>query len=189
MEEAREKKYLEIPLSKILKFRPYRRLLFCIYILFSHDEITIEEIQQKLNSPETFENFKKLWWISIRYLMEKETLISFENWKRCVADNPSVIEFLYNHRKKRQNFSRTINSWTPVRENYFTSDFRRVKMANSRDPRMAKVYDKKSIYYHCVSLKKLLSQEEQALMQPLEDSLRQQDKQVEAPLWRMSLLS
>ena len=49
-------------------------------------------------------------------------------------------------------------------------------MANSRDPRMAKVYDNKSIYYHCVSLKKLLSQEEQALMQPLEDSLRQQDK-------------
>ena len=49
-------------------------------------------------------------------------------------------------------------------------------MANSRDPRMAKVYDKKSIYYHCVSLKKLLSQDEQALMQPLEDSLRQQDK-------------
>ena len=49
-------------------------------------------------------------------------------------------------------------------------------MANSRDPRMAKVYDKKSIYYQCVSLKKLLSQEEQALMQPFEDSLRQQDK-------------
>ena len=49
-------------------------------------------------------------------------------------------------------------------------------MANSRDPRMAKVYDKKSIYYHCLSLKKLLSQEEQALMQPLEDSMRQQDK-------------
>ena len=49
-------------------------------------------------------------------------------------------------------------------------------MSNIRDPRMAKVYDKKSIYYHCVSLKKLLSQEEQALMQPLEDTLRQQDK-------------
>ena len=63
-----------------------------------------------------------------------------------------------------------------MRENHFTSDFRRVNMANSRDPRMAKVYDKKSIYYHCVSLKKLLSQDEQALMQPLEDSLRQQDK-------------
>ena len=63
-----------------------------------------------------------------------------------------------------------------MRENHFTSDFQRVRMANSRDPRMAKVYDKKSIYYHCVSLKKLLSQEEQALMQPLEDSLRQQDK-------------
>ena len=67
-----------------------------------------------------------------------------------------------------------------MRENHFTSDFRRVKMANSRDPRMAKVYDKKSIYYHCVSLKKLLSQEEQALMQPLEGSLTQ----VEATLWR-----
>ena len=63
-----------------------------------------------------------------------------------------------------------------MRENHFTSDFQRVKMSNSRDPRLAKVYDKKSIYYHCVSLKKLLSQEEQALMQPLEDSLRQQDK-------------
>ena len=41
---------------------------------------------------------------------------------------------------------------------------------------MAKVFDKKSIFCHCVSLKKHLSQEEQALMQPLEDSLRQQDK-------------
>ena len=59
----------------------------------------MEEIQKKLNSPETFEDFKKLWWISISYLMEKETLITFENWKRCVADNPSVIEFLYNHRR------------------------------------------------------------------------------------------
>ena len=63
-----------------------------------------------------------------------------------------------------------------MRENHFTSDFRRVKMTNSRDPRIAKVYDKKSIYYHCVSLKKLLSLEDQALMQPLEDSFRQQDK-------------
>ena len=98
MEEAREKK-MEIPLSKILKFRPYRRLLFCIFILFSHDEITIEEIKQKLNSPESFEDFKRLWWISIRYLMEKE--ITFENWKICVANNPSVIEFLYNHRRDR----------------------------------------------------------------------------------------
>ena len=53
MDEAREKKSFEIPLSKILKFRPLRRLLFCIYVLFSHDEITLEEIQQKLNSPET----------------------------------------------------------------------------------------------------------------------------------------
>ena len=41
---------------------------------------------------------------------------------------------------------------------------------------MSKVYDMKSFCYHCVSLMKLLSQEEQALMQPLEDTLRQQDK-------------
>ena len=94
MEEARENKYLEIPLSKILKFRPYRRLLFCIYILFSHDEITIEEIQQKLNSPESFEDFKKLWWISISYLTEKETLITFENWKNSVS---SMIVEKFNH--------------------------------------------------------------------------------------------
>ena len=33
--------------------------------------------------------------------MEKETLITFENWKRCVADNPSVIEFLYNRRRDK----------------------------------------------------------------------------------------
>ena len=33
--------------------------------------------------------------------MEKETLITIENWKRCVADNPIVIEFLYNHRRER----------------------------------------------------------------------------------------
>ena len=103
MEEAREKKYLEIPLSKILKFRPYRRLLFCIYILFSHDEITIEEIQQKLNSPESFEDFMKLWWISISNLMEKETLITFENWKNSVSsmivekfNHTRIIEFLLN---------------------------------------------------------------------------------------------
>ena len=49
-------------------------------------------------------------------------------------------------------------------------------MANSRNPRMPKVFDKKSIYYHDVSLKKLLSEEEKDLMQPLEDFLRQQDK-------------
>ena len=30
--------------------------------------------------------------------MEKGTLVTFENCKRFVADNPSVIEFLYNNR-------------------------------------------------------------------------------------------
>ena len=42
--------------------------------------------------------------------------------------------------------------------------------------RPGKVYDMKNFCYHCVSLMKLLSQEEQALMQLLEDTLRQQDK-------------
>ena len=135
----------------------------------------MEEIQQILNSPETFEDFIKLWWISISYLMEKETLITFENWKRCVADNPSVIKFLYKHRRGGT-FPGLLLLGTPLAENHLTSDFQRVKMANSRDPRMDNVYDKKSIYYHCVSLKKLLSEETQALLQPLEDFLRQQDK-------------
>ena len=42
------------------------------------------------------------------------------------------------------------------------------------DPRMTKVEDTKSIYYQYSSLKKLLSEEDIQLMQPLEDSLKQQ---------------
>ena len=63
-----------------------------------------------------------------------------------------------------------------MREKHFIFYFLRLKIANNRDPRMTKIYDKKSIYYHCVSLKYILSEEEQALMQPLEDSFRQQEK-------------
>ena len=100
MEEARERIFGNSTFRDF-EVQTLSRLLFCIYIIVSHNEITIEEIQQKLNSPETFEDFKRLWWISIRYLTEKETLITFDNWKRCVADNPSVIEFLYNHRRDR----------------------------------------------------------------------------------------
>ena len=44
----------------------------------------------------------------------------------------------------------------------------------STDPRMTKVKDPKSIYYQYSSLKKLLSEEDIQLMQPLEDSLKQQ---------------
>ena len=46
----------------------------------------------------------------------------------------------------------------------------------STDPRMTKVEDPKSIYYQYSSLKKLLSEEDIQLMQPLEDSLKQQDQ-------------
>ena len=42
------------------------------------------------------------------------------------------------------------------------------------DPRMTKVEDPKSIYCQYSSLKKLLSEEDIQLMQPLEDSLKQQ---------------
>ena len=42
------------------------------------------------------------------------------------------------------------------------------------DPRMTKTEDPKSIYYQYSSLKKLLSEEDIQLMQPLEDSLKQQ---------------
>ena len=44
------------------------------------------------------------------------------------------------------------------------------------DPRMTKVKDPKSIYYQYSSLKKLLSEEDIQLMQPVEDSLKQQDQ-------------
>ena len=40
---------------------------------------------------------------------------------------------------------------------------------NPTDPRMTKVEDPKSIYYQYSSLKKLLSEEDIQLMQPLED--------------------
>ena len=42
------------------------------------------------------------------------------------------------------------------------------------DPRMTKAEDPKSIYYQYSSLKKLLSKQDIQLMQPLEDSLKQQ---------------
>ena len=68
---SEEKKYYEVCLAQMLKFRPYRKLLFCIYLLFSHDNITQEEIQQTLNNSETFEDFKRLWCTSIKHRMEK----------------------------------------------------------------------------------------------------------------------
>ena len=67
-----QKRYFEISLAQILKFIPYRKLLFCVYLMFSHKDITPEDIQQNLNKPESFEDFKRLWWSSIRYMMEKE---------------------------------------------------------------------------------------------------------------------
>ena len=63
---SEEKKYYEVSLAQILKFTPYRKLLFCIYLLFSHENITQEEIQQNLYNSETFEDFKRLWCASIK---------------------------------------------------------------------------------------------------------------------------
>ena len=54
-----QKRYFEISQAQILKFMHYRKLLFCVF-------------QQNLNKPESFEDFKRLWWSSIRYMMEKE---------------------------------------------------------------------------------------------------------------------
>ena len=97
-----QKRYFEISLAQILKFIPYRKLLFCVYLMFSHKDITPEDIQQNLNKPESFEDFKRLWWSSIRYMMEKEsTFITYDNWKKFVAENPKVIEFLYKHRRSQ----------------------------------------------------------------------------------------
>lgn len=90
-----EKKWFEVPLTQVIKFKPYRRLLLCIYILFSHEDISMEEIQMKLNEKETFEDFKKLWWTCAKYKLLEDSVITFENWKKSVADNPKVIEFLH----------------------------------------------------------------------------------------------
>ena len=97
---SEEKKCYEVSLAQILKFRPYRNLLFCIYILFSHDNITQEEIQQTLNNSETFKDFKILWCTRITHRMEKHSsIISYENWQRCVSNNQKVIELFYKHRR------------------------------------------------------------------------------------------
>ena len=70
---SEEKKYFEVFLAQVLKFRSYRKLLFCIVLLFSHDDITQEEIQQNLNNSETFEHFKRLRCTSIKHMMEKQS--------------------------------------------------------------------------------------------------------------------
>ena len=83
MEHAKcfeEKSYFKVSLAPVLKFRPYRKLLFCIYLMFLHQDITQDEIRQKLNNIESFEDFKRLWFTSIRYLMEKDSsIITYEN--------------------------------------------------------------------------------------------------------------
>ena len=97
---SEEKKYFEVSLTLVLKFKPYRKLRFCMFLLFSHDDITQEDIQQNLNNSETFEDFKRLWCTSIKHLMEKQSSTkTYENWKRCVSNNPNVIKFLYKHRR------------------------------------------------------------------------------------------
>ena len=96
---SEEKKYYEVSLAQSLKFRSYRKLLFRIFLLFSHENITQEEIQQNLNNSKTFEGFKRLWCTNIKHRMEKQSsIITYENWKRCVSNNPKVIEFLHKHR-------------------------------------------------------------------------------------------
>ena len=103
MEQAtcfEEKPYFEVPLAQVLKFRPYRKLLFCIYLMFLDEDITQDEIRQKLNNIDSFDDFKRLWWTSIWYFMEIDSsIITYENWKRCVANSTKVIEFLYKHRR------------------------------------------------------------------------------------------
>ena len=172
---SEEKKYYEVSLAQVLKFRPYRKLLFCIYLLFSHENTTQEEIQQNLNNYETFQDFKRLWCTSIKHRMENESsFIAYENWKRCVSNNPRVIEFLYNHRRNAT--PQGVLSLERSHLDHFTSDYQGVNMSSNKstDPRMTKVKDPKSIYYQYSSLKKLLSEEDIQLMQPLEDSLKQQ---------------
>ena len=86
MEQAKcfeEKSYFEVSLAQVLKLRPYRKVLLCIYLMFLHQDITQDEIRQKLNTIESFEDFKRLWYTRIKYLMEKSSsIITYENWKK-----------------------------------------------------------------------------------------------------------
>ena len=72
---SEENKYYEVSLAQVLKFRPYKKLLFRIYLLFSHENISQEEIQQILNDSETFKDFKRLWCTSIKHRMENQSII------------------------------------------------------------------------------------------------------------------
>ena len=96
-----DKKWFEVPLSQVLKFRPYRKLLTCVYLLFSHENISPEETQSKLNEQETFEDFQKLWWSCAKYKLNEDTGITFENWQSCIANNPEVINFLLSKTRRR----------------------------------------------------------------------------------------
>ncbi len=96
-----DKKWFEVPLSQVLKFRPYRKLLTCVYLLFSHENISPEETQSKLNEQETFEDFQKLWWSCAKYKLSEDTGITFENWQSCIANNPEVINFLLSKTRRR----------------------------------------------------------------------------------------
>ena len=95
-----EKKWLEIPLTQILRFKPYRKLLVCIYILYSHENITLDEIQMKLNTEEYFKDFKRLWCSCAKKELSEDTVFTFDNWKRHVANNSKVVDYL--HSKTRR---------------------------------------------------------------------------------------
>ena len=95
-----EKKWLEIPLTQILRFKPYRKLLVCVYILYSHENISLDEIQMKLNTEEYYKDFKRLWCSCAKQELSEDTVFTFENWKRHVANNSKVIDYL--HSKTRR---------------------------------------------------------------------------------------
>ena len=49
MEQAKcfeEKSYFEASLAQVLKFRPYRKVLLCIYLMFLHQDITHNELDK-----------------------------------------------------------------------------------------------------------------------------------------------
>lgn len=83
------------PLTEVMTYSAYKKLLELIFILFKQSDISKDEIKQFLNRRELFKDFKYLWLISSRHNVKKNKDFNFENWKTLVANNPEVIDYLY----------------------------------------------------------------------------------------------
>lgn len=83
---------------------------------------------------------------------KSRTILTFENWKRNVANNRTVIDISIFQHIWSYKIASTGLAW------HFKSNCEIVKMANSKhvESRQSQYSDDGSIYYHCTALKKLI---------------------------------